>query len=349
MFRFHPLRVARIAPAADDAVALTLAVPAALRATFAHVPGQHLTVRHGEARRTYSISSPVGAEALTVGVRHIPGGAFSTHAARTLAPGDTVEVLPPTGRFTLPPRPGHFAAVTGGSGITPVLSMAASLLAAEPTARFTLLRSDRSAASAMFLDEVADLKDRHPGRFQALHALTREERHAGLGSGRLDEARLRALLPALLDVPEVADWYLCGPAGLIGAGRAALRALGVERGRVHTELFHAGAAPPVAPVTPVARGGTAAEATLTATLGGRRATWPVVAGETLLAAVERHRADAPYACRGGVCGTCRALLTDGEVRMDRNFALEDHELDEGYVLACQARPLTGRVALDFDA
>ncbi|RBM05527.1 2Fe-2S iron-sulfur cluster-binding protein [Streptomyces sp. PT12] len=359
MARFHRLAVARVAPAADDAVAVTLALPDALRAAFAHVPGQHVTVRHGDVRRTYSICSQAGAKALTVGVRRIPGGAFSTHATRALAAGHALDVLPPTGRFTLRPRPGHFAAITGGSGITPVLSMVATLLATEPEARFTLLRSDRSAASAMFLDEVADLKDRHPGRLQALHALTREERHAGPPTGRLDEARLKELLPALLNVADVDGWYLCGPLGLTGAGRAALRALGVRRERVHTELFHVGDAPPAATGKAENAGDTensgdtenagATGATLTATLDGRRASWPVVPGETLLSAVLRNRPDAPWACRGGVCGTCRARLTDGRVRMDRTYALDEPELAAGYVLACQARALTDRVDLDFDA
>jgi ring-1,2-phenylacetyl-CoA epoxidase subunit PaaE len=347
---FHPLTVARVRPAAEDAedaVAVTLAVPRALRDAFRHLPGQHLTVRHGGLRRTYSICTPAGGAAaeLTIGVRHLPGGAFSTYATRELAAGDTVEVLPPTGRFTLRPRPGHFAAVTGGSGITPVLSMAATLLAAEPAARFTLLRSDRSAAGAMFLDELAALKDRHPGRCQLLYALTREESAAGLAAGRLDAARLRGLLPGLLPVGEVAGWYLCGPPGLTDAARAALRALGVPRARVHAELFHAGAADP----GPAAPGpGTGPAATATVTLDGRRATWPVAAGETLLAAVLRHRPDAPYACRGGVCGTCRARLTAGRVRMDRAYALQEPERAAGYVLACRSHPLTGHVELDFD-
>ncbi|ONK12858.1 2Fe-2S iron-sulfur cluster-binding protein [Streptomyces sp. MP131-18] len=347
---FHPLSVASTARAAEDAVAVTLAVPPPLRAAFRHVPGQHLTFRHGALRRTYSIASAAadgGADLLTVGIRQVPGGAFSAGFARELAAGSWVDVLPPRGRFTLRPRPGHFAAVAGGSGITPVLSMAATLLANEPAARFTLLRSDRSAASAMFLDEVADLKDRHPGRFQSLHALTREERSAGLPPGRLDRARLRALLPALLPCDAVAGWYLCGPEGLIDAARGALRALGVARERVHIELFHAGAAPPEPGAN--AAGGTPGSATLTATLDGRRASWPVAAGETLLSAVLRNRPDAPYACRGGVCGTCRARLTDGRVRMDRNYALEPAETEAGYVLACQSRPLTDRVGLDFDA
>ncbi|GAA1922544.1 hypothetical protein GCM10009716_33800 [Streptomyces sodiiphilus] len=351
---FHPLRVARVDRLTDDAVALTLTVPPALREEFRFIPGQHLTFRHRaadgtELRRNYSVCTPADAPAgpseLTVGVRHITGGTFSAHVVKEVAPGDTLDVMPPTGRFTLAPRPGHFAAVTGGSGITPVLSMAATLLATEPEARFTLLRADRSAASTMFLEEVADLKDRHPGRLQLVHALSREEQQAGLGSGRLDAARITALLPALLPVGTVAGWYLCGPLGLIDATRQALRDLGVDRERVHTELFHADDAP----AAPAPAAETATDATVTATLDGRSGSWPVQPGETLLETVLRNRADAPYACKGGVCGTCRAHLVRGEVHMDRNFALEPEELEAGYVLACQSHPLTGQVELDFDA
>ncbi|MEV1006332.1 2Fe-2S iron-sulfur cluster-binding protein [Streptomyces sp. NPDC049881] len=345
---FHPLTVARLDRLTDDAVAITLAVPPGLRAAFRHVPGQHLTVRHAGVRRTYSLCSPAGdgrAE-VTIGVRLIPGGAFSTHAVTALAAGDRLDVMPPRGRFTLRPAPGHYAAVAGGSGITPVLSMAASLLAARADARFTLLRSDRTAGSAMFLDEVADLKDRYPGRFQLAHALTREERQAGLPTGRLDAARLRGLLAALVPPDAVTAWYLCGPPGLIDAARVALRALGVPGERVHSELFLTAAPdtdlPPPAPVSPSAT-------TLTAMLDGRATTCAAPTGEPLLSALLRARPDAPYACRGGVCGTCRARLTEGRVHLDRNDALEDDELAAGYVLACQARPLTGRITLDFDA
>ncbi|MDT0320181.1 2Fe-2S iron-sulfur cluster-binding protein [Streptomyces millisiae] len=341
--RFHPLTVTRRAELTDDSVALTLAVPPHLAETFRHLPGQHLTVRHGTARRTYSIASPPGAPELTIGVRHIPGGLFSHHVLAAIGPGHTLHVLPPTGRFTLVPRPGHFAAITGGSGITPVLAMATTLLESEPSARFTLLRAERDAASAMFLDEVADLKDRHPERFQLLHALSREERHTGPATGRLTEPRLRRLLPALLPVDRVDGWYLCGPLGLVDAATTALRTLGVPQGLIHTELFHVKPAPAPPPSeTPHA-------ATLTATLDGRRASWPLAPGDTLLTTVLRNRPDAPYACRGGVCGTCRAKLVSGEVAMDRNFALEPAELAAGYVLACQSRPRTPAVELDFDA
>ncbi|NJP66493.1 2Fe-2S iron-sulfur cluster-binding protein [Streptomyces spiramenti] len=356
---FHPLTVSRLDHLTEDSVAVTLDVPPELRDTFRHVPGQHLTFRHTpevgeELRRNYSICSAAppadapGPAHLTVGVRHIDGGVFSAHVVKELKVGDTLHVMPPTGRFVLPPAPGRYVAIVGGSGVTPVLSMAATLLAREPAARFTVLRCDRSAASTMFLEEFADLKDRCPSRLQLAHAFSREEQQAGLATGRLDAPRIAALLPSLLGetLPDVAGWYLCGPLGLVEAARGALREAGVDRRRVHTELFHADAAPAVErPPKAV----TAAGSRATATLDGRSGTWPMRSGETLLETVLRNRSDAPYACKGGVCGTCRAHLVRGEVGMDRNYALEPEEVADGYVLACQSRPLTAEVAIDFDA
>ncbi|AOP44883.1 1,2-phenylacetyl-CoA epoxidase subunit PaaE [Streptomyces lydicus] len=347
---FHPLQVREIERLTDDAVAVTFAVPHELRETFRHTPGQHIALRRTvdgqEIRRTYSICTPATDEpVLRVGIRLVEDGAFSTYALKELAVGDTVEAMAPAGRFTLAPRPGHFVGIVGGSGITPVLSIAATLLAQQPEARFCLIRSDRTAASTMFLEEVADLKDRYPDRFQLIHTLSREEQQAGLPSGRLDEPRLRSLLPALLKIDAVDGWYLCGPYGLVQGAERALRALEVPRHRIHEEIFHidngAGGASVPAAATP-------AHSTVTATLDGRSGTWPVHDGEALLDAVLRNRADAPYACKGGVCGTCRAFLVSGEVRMDRNFALESDEVDAGYVLACQSHPATEKVELDFD-
>ncbi|MFJ6146065.1 2Fe-2S iron-sulfur cluster-binding protein [Streptomyces anulatus] len=350
---FHPLRVSAIERITDDAVAVTLAVPAELRETFRHTPGQHLNVRYAvdgqEIRRSYSICAPAteqpGDPVLRVGIRMVDGGAFSTYALKELAVGDRVEAMPPMGRFVLKPRPGLFAAVVGGSGITPVLSMAATLLDREPTARFCLIRSDRTAASTMFLDEVADLKDRYPDRFQLVTALSREEQSAGLPSGRLDAERLTGLLPAMLPVAEVDGWFLCGPLGLVQGAEKALKTLGVDRSRIHQEIFHVDEAP--ADVT-VAKVASPSDAVLTATLHGRSGSWPVQDTESLLETVLRSRSDAPYACKGGVCGTCRAFLVSGEVRMDRNFALEPEETGAGFVLACQSHPLTPEVELDFD-
>ncbi|MFJ3137292.1 2Fe-2S iron-sulfur cluster-binding protein [Streptomyces sp. NPDC086843] len=351
MARFHRLQVAAVDRLTDDSVALTLTVPPQLREEFRYVPGQHLALRRTadgqEIRRTYSICSPApDGEApgtLRVGVRLVEGGAFSTYALKEIDLGDELEVMTPAGRFTLPPAPGLYAAVVGGSGITPVLSIVSTLLAREPRARFCLIRSDRTTASTMFLEEVADLKDRYPDRFQLVTALSREEQQAGLPSGRLDQERLAGLLPALLPVDQVDGWFLCGPYGLVEGAERALRGLGVARNRIHQEIFHvdSGATAPATATAP-------AHSTVTARLDGRGGTWPVQTGESLLDTVLRNRPDAPYACKGGVCGTCRAFLVSGEVRMDRNFALESEETEAGYVLACQSHPVTEQVELDFD-
>ncbi|MGI5444384.1 2Fe-2S iron-sulfur cluster-binding protein [Streptomyces sp. CA-243310] len=354
---FHSLTVAAVDRLTDDSVALTLSVPQELRAEYLHAPGQHLTLRRRgpegtEVRRTYSICSPApgaaGPALLRVGVRLVEGGEFSTFAHKEIAAGDVLDVMVPAGRFVLDPvaapAAAHYAAIVGGSGITPVLSIAASLLSARTDARFCLVRSDRTAASTMFLEEVADLKDRYPDRFQLVTVLSREEQEAGLPSGRLDEERLTTLLPALLPVAEVTGWFLCGPYGLVQGAERALGALGVGRTRVHEEIFHVEDAAPSAPT----RTATATHGRVTARLDGRSGTWPVEDGESLLDAVLRNRGDAPYACKGGVCGTCRAFLVSGEVRMDRNFALEAEETEAGFVLACQSHAVTEEVEIDFD-
>ena len=351
MARFHRLRVAAVDRLTDDSVALTLTVPPHLAEEYRYAPGQHLALRRvadgEEIRRTYSICSPApegGAPStLRVGVRLVDGGAFSTYALKEIAAGDELEVMTPAGRFTLPPAPGRYAAIVGGSGITPVLSIVSTLLAREPEARFCLVRSDRTAASTMFLEEVADLKDRYPERFQLVTVLSREEQQAGLPSGRLDQERLTGLLPVLLPVDQVDGWFLCGPYGLVGGAERALRGLGVARSRIHQEIFHVDAG-----TEPVAAAAAPAHSTVTARLDGRGGTWPVQDGESLLDTVLRNRPDAPYACKGGVCGTCRAFLVTGEVRMNRNYALESEETEAGYVLACQSHPVTERVELDFD-
>lgn len=359
---FHPLRVTDVERLTDDAVAVTFAVPPDLREVYRYSAGQHIAVRitgrdGGEIRRTYSICAPApapggpGPATLRVGVRVVEDGEFSTFANKELAAGDTLDVMTPAGRFTrpvgagLPADHGHYAAVVGGSGITPVLSLAATVLAEEPGSRFCLVRCDRTAASAMFLDEVADLKDRRPDRFQLVQVLTREEQESGLPSGRLDADRLSALLPVLLPVGRVDGWFLCGPHRLIEESGRALRRLGVDRGRIHQEIFHVdeGPEPPVRTAPPPGAG-----CSVTARLDGRSGSWPARDGEAVLDTVLRNRSDAPYACKGGVCGTCRAFLVSGTVRMDRNYALEDDELDSGYVLACQSHPTSEAVEIDFD-
>ena len=342
---FHALRVAEIEPLTEDAVALRFEVPEELVAEFAFTPGQHVAVRvpEDEERRSYSVCSAPG-DSLRVGVRRIPGGVFSHGVLDRLRPGDALDVMTPTGRFgsALPGlrRPGFVAA---GSGITPILAMVTAALADPGVERVSLVDVNRSQREVMFLDELAEVKDRYPDRFQLVHVLTREPQESELLSARPDAASISRIRATLLG--EVDGWFLCGPQGMVTTVRDALIADGVDAAGIHTELFHADAAPvPVLPAN-VATG----EVEVTARLGGRRSSYRMSPGETVLDALLRTRGDAPYACKGGVCGTCRARVVAGSVAMAASWALEPDEVARGDVLTCQSRPTSDRLELDFDA
>ncbi|BCJ46745.1 phenylacetic acid degradation protein [Actinoplanes ianthinogenes] len=342
---FHALRVAAVDRLCSDAVAVTLAVPPELTERFAFRPGQSLTVRRDDERRTYSICAPDGA-APRIGVREVPGGAVSSWIVRDLSPGDLVEVAPPSGTFTPDlAAGGRHVLIAAGSGITPVLSIVASLLR-RPDTEVVLLYGNRRAETVMFAEELADLKDRHPSRLELVHVLSREPREADLFSGRLDAARLRALLPRLIDVASVDHWWLCGPYGMVADATEVLGEAGVAPERVHRELFWVDEAPPE-PVRPEPEfRGPSSE--ITVHLDGRATTVTVEEGVTLLDGVQRSRPDLPFACKGGVCGTCRARVIEGDVTMRRNFALEPAELAAGFVLTCQSTAASPKVVVDFD-
>ena len=341
----RPLEVIGVRRLTDDATEVELAMPEDL----AFEAGQHLTVvRHEdgeEVRRSYSVCVPARCGRLAIGVRHLPGGRFSGWVADGLQPGDRLEVLPPAGRFGPvidPGRARHHAFVAAGSGITPVISVVATVLEEEPQSRCTVLLGNRRTSSIMFLEELEDLKNRHPSRLQIVHVLSREPQPVPLLEGRLDGERIDRLLDALLPPETVDEWYLCGPFGMVRDARDVLRARGVPAERIHRELFHADAAPVARDAEPETG------ATVTIVLDGRRSTFGVDGGSILEAAL-RNRPDAPYACKGGVCGTCRCRIVEGEVAMDRPWALEEDEIDAGVVLACQAHPRSERIVLDFDA
>lgn len=355
---FHELTVGEVTPLTDSAVAVTFEVPVELREAFAFQAGQHLTVRRivggQDVRRSYSICSTAAELAaqgrLRIGVKQVPGGSFSTYATRGLHEGDVVEVLPPLGHFTTafdPARRRHYAAIVAGSGITPVLSLVTTALATEPASRFTLLYGNRTSASVMFADELADLKDRYPTRLHLVHVLSREPQDAQLLSGRLDADRLRRLFDTVVSASTVDVWFLCGPYGMVLDARTVLAGRGVPDTAVHTELFHVEDAP-AAPRREVADSD-AGDTRVTILLDGRASTFSMRRDERVLDAALRVRGELPYACKGGVCSTCRARLVEGEVRMARNFALESDELAAGYVLTCQSSPLTDRLVVDYDA
>jgi ring-1,2-phenylacetyl-CoA epoxidase subunit PaaE len=265
--------------------------------------------------------------------------------------GDTIEVLTPTGQFFTPLDPAqakHYAAMAAGSGITPILAILASALEVEPRSRATLIYVNRTSGDIMFLEELEDLKNRHLDRFQLIHVLGREWREAELLSGRLDRERLSGLLDHLVG-PDVDEWFLCGPLPLTETVQATLVDRGVEPDHIHRELFHVAPLPPRRP-PPAAEGADgAAGAKVTVILDGRGTTLTLPPdSEPILDAALRQRGDAPYACKNGVCGTCRAKLVKGKVEMAQNFALERDELERGYVLACQSYPAADEVVLDFD-
>jgi ring-1,2-phenylacetyl-CoA epoxidase subunit PaaE len=342
---FYPLRVAAVDPLTDDAAAVTFTVPDDLRDVFAFAPGQSLTVRHGDERRSYSICAPAG-RAPRIGVREVSGGAVSGWLVRAVRPGDTVEVQAPAGSFTPDlTTAGHHVLIAAGSGITPVLSIAASVLAANAGSTVTLLYGNRRSDSVMFADEVADLKDAYPVRMRLVHVLSREPQEVGLFSGRLDAAKLRTLVPATIDPAAVDHWWLCGPYGMVTDAIDVLTGLGVDRSHIHRELFYVEQAPPEEVHHVDAPPGPGAEVSLV--LDGRRSTVTVPYDTPVLDAAQRVRPDLPFACKGGVCGTCRARLTAGEVRMRRNYALDPGEVAAGYVLTCQSLPVSAVLAVDY--
>lgn len=347
---FHALTVERVERLTSDAAAITFAVPEQLAAEFAHVPGQTLTLRRTvegrEERRTYSLCAPAGAPP-RIGVRVIPDGLFSTWLVRELRPGDVVEVQAPGGSFRCDPADGgRHLCIAAGSGITPMLSIATSVLA-EPGTEVTLLYGNRTSGSVMFAEELADLKNVHPDRLQLVHVLSREPRDVELFSGRLDAERLRRLFGALVPVAEVDHVWLCGPHAMIEGAREVLAEVGVSPEKVHFELFYVDEPPPELVRPEAVISGATTEVTIT--LDGLTSTAPISQAMTVLDGAQATRSDLPFACKGGVCGTCRALVRDGEVDMRRNYALEQAEVEAGFVLTCQSFPVGEACTIDFDA
>lgn len=356
---WYRLSVRRVRGLGDDAVAVTLDVPPRLAGVFAHRAGQYLVVRHrtadgDELRRSYSVCPPPGDPGeLRLVVRRLGPGGFADHACRTLAHGDALEVSRPTGEFALADRPGaHHVLIAGGSGVTPLLAMAAAALREDPRCRVSMVCADRTSGSVLLADELADLKDAHLDRFFVWHVLSRETREAGLLSGRITPERLPGLLSALgADPGGGEEFYLCGPWSLVETVRGALTDWGADPARLRCEYFTSGAetsgAEPQAGQErePAGRAGL-----VSARLAGRTTTVRMAPQDrVVLDAVLRARPETPYSCRDGLCGSCRARVTAGSVTMDRQYALGSAELAAGYTLPCRARPESDEIGLDFDA
>ncbi len=346
---FHPLTVARVDRLCDDAVAVTFEIPDSLADHYAFHAGQAVLVRRVvdgvEHRRHYSICAAPG-DPIRIGVRAIPDGVVSDWLVDEVVPGDKVEVQVPTGKFGMQDfTPERHLAVVAGSGITPVLSIMQAALAV-PGSSFTLLYGNRTHNTVMFVDELADLKDLHGPRLEVFHVLSREPRDVELFSGRLDPDRLSTMFDELVDLGSTDHVWLCGPFDLIQGARAVLDEHDYPEDRIHFELFYVDEPPPLLERKVPETGETC---TVTLTLDGRSATLQVPYDEPLLDALQHQRADLPFACKGGVCGTCRAKVVDGTVEMTRNYALDPSEVDNGFVLTCQSYPVTAEVTLDYDA
>lgn len=353
--RFHPLTVREIRRETPEAVSIAFEVPEGLREAYRFDEGQYLTLRTTldgeEVRRSYSLCTGVHDGELRVAVKQVPGGAFSTFANRALAPGATLDVMTPMGRFGAQARArsgGHAVFFAAGSGITPILSIIRTRLEDDLSMRLTLFYGNRNAASILFREQLDDLKDRYLGRFSLHHVLSRETQDIDLLNGRLDPAKVGLLVRTLGGIEAIDDIYLCGPEDMTSGARSVLEGMGAEPSRIHVELFSTGSAAKRARRAPVADTAEAAGIPLTIVHDGQSRAIHLEPGETVLEAAERAGMDVPYSCRGGMCCTCRAKVTDGTASMDVNFSLEPWEVEAGYVLACQCRPTGERLGIDFD-
>jgi len=353
--RFHRLRVRDVTRETARAVSIAFDVPPDLADDYAFEPGQYLTLRTTidgeELRRSYSICSGPHENVLRVAVKEVEQGVFSSWVNRSLHAGDSIDVMTPTGRFGAGATcrdGGVYVAFVAGSGITPVLSIVRSVLHREPRSRVFVFYGNRIAADILFNDDLSDLKDRYLGRLSVLHVLSREEQDLPILHGRLDEAKVRALLTHVVPASTVDHAFVCGPAGMIDEVSATLAAMGVPSGRIHVERFVSaeGGRPRRAPVVVTQGAAPAHRAVLV--LDGNRREVPVAAGEAIVDAAIRSGIDLPFACKGGMCATCRARIVEGAAVMDVNYSLEPWELEAGFVLTCQARPTTPRIVVDYD-
>lgn len=374
--QFNTLRVGAVRRLTEDSVEVTFEIPEHLQEDFDYAPGQYVALRTEiegqELRRSYSICTvPVPGE-IRVAIKRDIGGLFSTWANEHLAPGDTLEVMNPSGAFvsktaiTSMNNPDELAAeavskrtdtslvaFAAGSGITPIMSIARSVLAASPQSTFDLVYANRSASDVMFAEEIGDLKDRYPARFAVHHVLSREQRLNPLLTGRIEGEKLSALLDHVLRTKDTDEWFLCGPFELVQLVRDELDSRGVPAEKVRFELFTTGK-----PDRPSGQQGRRVELKageearqIEFTLDGLtgQVDTPKESGETVLNAALRQRSDVPFACAGGVCGTCRAKVVSGDFEMQENFALESDEIDAGYVLTCQTRPTSDKLVVDYDS
>ncbi len=356
MVQFHSLIVKEVKKESASAVAITFDVPSELKQTFAYKQGQHVTLRAAiegeEVRRNYSICRSVSDNDLRIGVKKLPGGVFSTLLHRFTQAGDAIEVMPPTGRFFVEldeTSARQYCAFAAGSGITPILSIIKTTLETEPASAFTLIYGNRDTRSIMFLEELEDIKDLYGKRFSLLHIVSREYQDVDLMNGRIDGEKILALSNSVIPLTQIDHFFICGPEEMAVGVKTALQTQGVDTKKIHQELFLTSSlAPGVKPTTTDSEHLQTDAKTVSIVVDGRKTLLSVGVGESILNAALKVRSDLPYACKSGVCCTCRARLVCGEVDMRVNYGLEDWEVEAGFVLTCQALPKTDDVVVDYD-
>jgi ring-1,2-phenylacetyl-CoA epoxidase subunit PaaE len=352
--RFHRLAVNDLRRETADAVSITFTIPNELADDYAFAPGQYLTLRTSmdgeEVRRSYSICSGPDDGELRIAVKKVDGGAFSSWAADELKAGDQLDVMTPTGRFGVTPAPRETRVYVGfaaGSGITPILSLVKGVLSREPNSRFFLFYGNRSTEGVMFLEALEELKDRFLQRFSLFHVISGEEQDIPILHGRLDGEKVRVLLRSLVPASTVDHVFICGPTGMSDEIEATCRDIGIADDRIHVERFVSGLGGKPRPKAVVAPSAPP-KAFASLIIDGKRREVPVAEGEAVLDAALRAGMDLPFACKGGMCSTCRAKLVEGKAEMDVNYSLEPWELKAGFILTCQAKPVSEKVVVDYD-
>ena len=354
---FHALKVKAVKKETSDCVSVVFDVPEHLNETFRFIQGQSLTMRtmlHGkEVRRTYSICSSPLDEQLKVAIKKVDGGLFSGFANEQLKPNDVLEVMPPIGRFytTLnASNKKNYIGFAAGSGITPLLSIIKTTLATEPNSSFTLVYGNKTRSSIIFFEELEGLKNKYINRFNLMHILSREKTEAELNFGRITKNKCNELFGKLLDLKTADEFFICGPEDMIFSVKEFLESKGIAEKKIHFELFTTKGQNKA--TRPKAQGASeeGPQSNITVKLDGRSFEFsiPFNSNTTILDAAMQQGADVPYACKGGVCCTCKAKLLEGEVKMDVHWGLEQEEIDQGFILTCQAQPATANVTVDFD-
>ncbi|MDE3736165.1 MULTISPECIES: 1,2-phenylacetyl-CoA epoxidase subunit PaaE [Pseudomonas] len=356
MSKFHSLTIKEVRPETRDAVSIAFDIPEGLAETFHFTQGQHLVMRTQmdgeEVRRSYSICTGVNDGELRVAIKRVAGGRFSAFANDSLKAGHSLDVMPPSGHFFVEldaARHGNYLAVAAGSGITPILSIIKTTLESEPHSRFTLLYGNRSSASALFREQLEDLKNRYLQRLNLIFVFSREQQDVDLYNGRIDADKCGQLFSRWIDVKALDAAFICGPQAMTETVRDQLKANGMSTERIHFELFAAAGSSAKREAREAARSVDSAVSQVTVISDGRELTFELPRNSaSVLDAGNAQGLELPYSCKAGVCSTCKCKVIEGEVEMDSNFALEDYEVAAGYVLSCQTFPLSEKVVLDFD-